>query len=1044
MNLRELEEIIFKTSSNFMRKKGESIFKEGLVSNIKGKKIDNIYHIYGDVLKYNNGDNIKTHIKVNLLHKKLDGVSCTCDDFKEISMNKKLFMCEHLNATAYKFLSLLFNKKVAGNEKIKKSYKRDEEKIPVNIDVKITCRSWKSKTNYELEFWLGVEQTHLINNLRSFIRDLDNKKDIFLNDRFIYNHKENIISFSNIKIINFIRQYIEKEKMTMSIGKSLIVTPEQLREFLQCIDKNKITFKYNGIEYKTNVLKSDLPLSFTLKEKDGCFVLTTHKKLPIPLNRNKDVYFFNDELYLPTKEQIEKYSPLYDRFKSYNEILYAKNIENYNKIISLLSSISNNITITESVKRFASNSLKLEFIIYKEQPNIYCDVKGIYYNKKINILENDENKQQFRRDFNEEEKILMKLEKYKFIKRNHRLMFIGEDEDFFNILSNKEDSINSLGTVILGEGLDNIKIYNSNSIQIDLNEKNGYLKFDYNIGDIERNELGNIFASYRSNNRFYKTKDNGFIDFEDEGIKDFLNLFHILDIDKNIESGSVQVEKNKSLYILENLKNKNFRIHKGIDILKNIEDRLTCINSKEVTLPEELKATLRKYQIDGFKWFKHLSKLDFGGILADEMGLGKTIQTIAFVVSEKNKKSLIIVPTSLIYNWKNEIERFAPILKVGIIHGEKTEQRRVINSLEQYDIVLTTYGTLKNNIENYSNIEFDYCIIDEAQNIKNPITQSTKAVKEIKAKVKFALTGTPMENNLIELWSIFDFIMPGYLYSQEVFYEKFLCGNEKDLENLKLLIKPFILRRTKKEVIKDLPDKIEKKILVQMTQKQKFIYNTYIKDIREKLKNNSQGKIEVFSYLTKLRQICLDPSLVFTEYEGGSGKLKVAMTLVEEGIDSDSKILIFSQFTSALNKIGESLKEKGVEYFYLDGSTPSKERIKLVNEFNNSDNIKVFLISLKAGGTGLNLTSANLVIHFDPWWNPAVEDQATDRAHRIGQKNVVQVIKLIARGTIEERIVELQESKKELINNIITGEFQNSNTLNKLSKEELLKLFERD
>ncbi|KAJ50089.1 SNF2 family DNA or RNA helicase [Clostridium tetanomorphum] len=1043
MNLKELQEIILKSSSNFMRKKGQEIFKNGLVFNIKGKKIDNIYHVYGDVLNYNNQEKVKTHIKVNLLYKRLDGVSCTCDDFKEISINKKLFMCEHLNATAYKFLSLIYNKKSSKNGEIKKSSKMYKKNIPVSFDVKITCKSWKSKTNYELEFWLGVEYKHLITDLRSFIRNLDDERDIFFNDRFTYNHKVNSISVNDLRIIDFIREYVNKIKTTSVIGRKIIIAPENLREFLQCIDKNKVTFKYHGIEYKTIVFKENLPLSFTLKDKNKCFVLTTHKKLPTPLNINKDVYFFNGNLYLPSKHQIQKYGPLYDKFKSNYEILYNKTVENYNHIVSLLSSISNDITISDGVKTFTSNWIKLEFFIYKEKHNIYCDVKRVYCNKRINILD-DENKQQFIRNFKEEEKILIKLEKYKFIKRNHRFMFIGEDEDFFNILSNKENSINSLGTVILGEGLDNIKIYNSNSIQIDLNEKNGYLKFDYNIGDIERNELDNMLRSYRFNSKFYKTKDNGFIDFEDEGVKDFLNLIQILNIDKNTEEGSVKIEKNKAVYILQSLKDKSFRIGNGVDILKDIEWKLTCINNKEVTLPENLKATLRKYQVNGFKWFKSLSELGFGGILADEMGLGKTIQTIAFILSEKNKKSLIITPTSLIYNWQHEIERFAPILKVGIIHGEKIEQKKVISKLEEYNVVLTTYGTLKNNVESYNNVEFDYCIIDEAQNIKNPITQNTKAVKEIKAKVKFALTGTPIENNLIELWSIFDFIMPGYLYSEETFYEKFLCGNEKDLENLKKLIKPFILRRTKKEVIKDLPDKIEKKILVQMTQKQKLIYNAYIKDIREKLKNNSQGKIEVFSYLTKLRQICLDPSLVFTEYEGGSGKLRVAMTLVEEGIDSDSKILIFSQFTSALNKIGKALKEKGIEYFYLDGSTPSKERIKLVNEFNNSDNIKVFLISLKAGGTGLNLTSANLVIHFDPWWNPAVEDQATDRAHRIGQKNVVEVIKLIARGTIEGKIVELQENKKELIDNVITGELQNSNTLNKLSKEELLKLFERD
>jgi len=345
------------------------------------------------------------------------------------------------------------------------------------------------------------------------------------------------------------------------------------------------------------------------------------------------------------------------------------------------------------------------------------------------------------------------------------------------------------------------------------------------------------------------------------------------------------------------------------------------------------------------------------------------------------------------------------------------------------------------DIKLYEDIVFDYCIIDEAQNIKNYLAQNSKVIKEVKSKVRFALTGTPIENNLTELWSIFDFVMPEYLYTKEVFESKFVYKKECNLGELKLLIKPFLLKRTKKEVLKELPDKIEKKFLVEMTTVQKAIYKSYIKIARDKVKNNDGGKIEVFSYLTRLRQICLDPSLVVDEYTGGSGKIKIATELIQKHIDQEGKVLLFSQFTSVLKNIGKDLVEKDITYSYLDGKTKSKDRIKLVDEFNNSPDIKVFLISLKAGGTGLNLTSANLVIHFDPWWNPAVENQATDRAHRIGQRNVVEVIKLVAKGTIEEKIILLQENKKDLIDSVITGELTNSDALGKLTKEELLEIF---
>ena len=433
--------------------------------------------------------------------------------------------------------------------------------------------------------------------------------------------------------------------------------------------------------------------------------------------------------------------------------------------------------------------------------------------------------------------------------------------------------------------------------------------------------------------------------------------------------------------------------------------------------------------------------MGFGGILADEMGLGKTIQTIAFLLSKKGSKTLVITPTSLIYNWKDEFSNFAPSLNIGIVHGSLDERAKVLEKQQEYDVLLTTYGTLRNDFENYKNNIFDYCIIDEAQNIKNPTSQNTNIVKSINAKCRIALTGTPIENNLTELWSIFDFIMPRFLYTEQKFKEKFVNTGGKNIEELKTLIKPFILRRLKKDVAEELPDKIEKKYLVEMTVDQKQIYKSYMKDVKSKMKLNKEDKITIFSYLTKLRQLCLDPSLLIEGYCGGSGKIKATIDIVSNAIDCNKKILIFSQFTSVLKKIEEEIAKEGIEYLYLDGSIKAKERINLVNKFNESPHIKVFLISLKAGGTGLNLTSANLVIHFDPWWNPAIEDQATDRAHRIGQKKVVEVIKLISQDTIEEKIVKLQETKKELINNVMNGEVMDGKVLSKLTDEEILGLF---
>jgi SNF2 family DNA or RNA helicase len=620
-------------------------------------------------------------------------------------------------------------------------------------------------------------------------------------------------------------------------------------------------------------------------------------------------------------------------------------------------------------------------------------------------------------------------------------MFTGGDEELFNILKGMEGSIEALGKITLGNGLNGKKIYNSEYIQAGLFERDGEYNFSYNIENLDKRELNSAFEAYRNKSRFYKTRNNDFLDFEDNDVRDFFNLFEVLNINDDLVSGSIKVEKAKALYLYENIMNKGLGSIKSNNELKELEDKLTNISKRKISLPDTFVGELREYQMKGFKWFKTLSELGFGGILADEMGLGKTIQTIAFLLSEKSKRILIVCPTSLIYNWKEELHKFAPSLKVLIVHG--TQRIETINNACDYDIILTTYGTLRLDINYYEDIIFDYCIIDEGQNIKNSSAQNTKVIKEIKAKTRFALTGTPIENNLTELWSIFDFIMPGYLYSKEVFQEKFISRGEDNLESLKLLIKPFVLRRTKKEVMSELPDKVEKKLLIEMTPSQKTLYSNYIKRIKAKMKNNKDGKIKILSYLTKLRQICLDPSLILEDYNGGSGKLEAAVDIIKEHINGGNKVLLFSQFTSALDKIGERLNDEEINFFHLQGKTRPKDRIKLVKEFNSSEAVKVFLISLKAGGTGLNLTSANLVIHFDPWWNPAVEDQATDRAHRIGQEKEVEVIRLIAKGTIEEKIILLQEDKKELINDILTGGLQNSSLLSSLSKEELIQLFDR-
>ena len=538
------------------------------------------------------------------------------------------------------------------------------------------------------------------------------------------------------------------------------------------------------------------------------------------------------------------------------------------------------------------------------------------------------------------------------------------------------------------------------------------------------------------------------MDLEEIELKNFLNLLDILSLENDIENDSILFSKNKALYIDSFIKENNIRYIKGKKELSQIQKKIKDVNKLTFKEPLKLIAELRPYQKEGYNWLKTMDYLGFGGILGDEMGLGKTIQAITFILSSLPSKTLIVAPTSLIYNWSSEIEKFAPSIKYTVVNGSKDERIKILDNIEKYDVIITTYNLIKRDLDEYEKLQFDYCFIDEAQYIKNSHSQNSLSVKKIKSYRKFALTGTPVENSLMELWSIFDFIMPGYLFDEKRFsvrYHKKLNESEEILEELNKLIKPFILRRYKKDVIKELPQKIEKKLIVSMSEEQEKVYTIYADHakslIEKKVKDDDlkTSKIEILSYITKLRQLCLDPSVLINDYVGTSGKVDALIEILQQGIEEGHKILVFSQFTSVLKNIASKLRSEHILFSYLDGSIPSEKRLELVNEFNEGIN-SVFLISLKAGGTGLNLTSADIVIHFDPWWNPAVEDQATDRAHRFGQTNIVEVIKLIARNSIEEKIIDLQDEKRKLIEKIIDNE-NDISSINTLSEEDILSLF---
>ena len=1024
MNLRNMMNSLLKLGSSISKKNGRSIFKEGLVNKVISKKIDNTYHIYGRVI--DNKNEFSTHIKFDLKDK-VKAVKCTCNQFEENSREINNYICAHIVATMYKFYYEAYTKiqkqKIINNNSnnINKNNdncnSKDNKFInninkPLNLDIKLKQIKVNNKNEYYLELRAGKEGTIAVEALGKFLFEEDNK-----------------FKYKDYLIIDFLRKKLKADRSRITNARSFKLYDNELKELLNLIDnKKEIQLNYDYMNYTSVIHKEDIPLIFTIKKKSEAIIVKPQKKSIVPLNSDKDIWLYEKKIYLPSEKQLKYYNPLYEKLREKDTLVYKDTYNNLKKIVFILGEISKDIIIDESIKEQINKINMPKFYISKEGSNIYCTFKIEYINSLDGI-----------KDVKAIEKLEMTLERYRFIKKDEKFIFIGDEEETYTLLKEGIEYLNKIGKVSLSKEFKDMNLIDSSSIFSSLREENERFYFQYKVEGLEYREIPEVLNEIRKGSNFYRTKKNSFLDLQDEKVIGFFRGIEELNLFNNVYKEEIYVDKFNLLHLENNIKNKKLPFISGEEKINILLEKLKN-KDREYIVPENLKANLREYQRIGYNWLRTIEDLGFGGILADDMGLGKTIQTITLVLSKPGKKSLIVTPTSVLYNWKNEFEKFAPSLKVGIIHGGLKERSNILDSYKEYDVLLTTYGTLRRDLNLYEDKNFDFCIIDEGQNIKNKASKISEAVKSIKANIKIALTGTPIENNLLELWSIFDFIMPMYLFSVEKFKEKFMKGNDEDLEELKELISPFILRRLKEEVLDELPEKIEKEYIIPMASKQRQVYNSYMREFKKKLKENKDNKILIFSFLTKLRQLCLDPSLLIEDFKEESSKIKAIEEIVEEALEGNKKIIIFSQFTSALNKIGNKLKTNNIKYLYLDGSINAKERLRLAEEFNEG-NTNIFLISLKAGGVGLNLTSANIVVHFDPWWNPAVENQATDRAYRIGQKNIVEVIKLISKDTIEEKIIKLQEEKKELISKVIDGNMLTGEKLNSITEEELLNLF---
>ena len=854
---------------------------------------------------------------------------------------------------------------------------------------------------------------------------------------------------------------------TMS-NEYITISNTGLDEIFEVLKNKKILFKRDAQDEEIVFEAHNPDIKFTVEqESNGDYILTP----------NIDVFSYDilqgsSYLYMLTK------NALYRCDKTFEEtILKLLNVyrENYTPQIrfkreelpsfcslvypKLKGEISLDKLDEGIINKYVPQELYIKlYLDYDKNNYITADIKFVYGDVEFNPLK--DTNISVARDVSKENEYLDIFVNTGFMldKENGRLI-LADEEKIYNFLSEEIGLYMHKFEVLATDVFKQREIKKPKIGNIGIKLENDLLKIDLSKIDFDIEEIRSIMQKYKLKKRYHRLKDGSFLDLEENETMDFIgSLLENEDISyKQIQEGEIEIPISRGMYLDRLIQNINTNVEKNDEYKKMVNQISKREIEDKIELPKGLKSELRQYQVTGFKWLKILDNYKFGGILADDMGLGKTIQLLAVIQSyleeEKNPSpSIVVCPSSLSLNWKNEIDKFAPNIKTLVIHGNAEERANQIENIEKYNLVITSYDLLKRDIEEYKekDYKFKYIIADEAQYIKNNNTQNAKVIKEIKADTKFALTGTPIENSLSELWSIFDFIMPGYLYSYRKFKEIYEVPIVKDndewvLKKLKMLIEPFILRRTKQEVLTELPDKTISVLNNEMQDEQLKIYTSYManakREVSQELKENGfeKSQMKILALLMRLRQICCHPSLFLSNYTGESSKLNQCIEVIKDAVLSGHKILLFSSYSSMLEIIGEELKKENIKHFKLTGQTKVGDRLKLVEEFNSNNEIKVFLISLKAGGTGLNLIGADMVIHYDPWWNLSAENQATDRTYRIGQKKNVQVYKLITKDSIEERIYELQEKKAQLAKSMLSTE---TTFINKLSREDIMSLFD--
>ena len=997
-------------------------------------------------------------VKILIDKKEIVESTCTCPQYE------KEGCCKHIAASLYNYRDELFtlskeekkmiiSKNILENMYSERSLPKTGIKKRMYLEV---CLHFNyTNSSMRVNFKIGENKLYNLNSkLPQFIRAYNSGETLVFGKDFTYDPAINFLTDEDEKIIKYLIEYDRRAYYSV---RELNLTDTDIWDFIQLVKDRDLFIELDGLQkiFKIERIEEGSPYRMTLAKENDLYHLKIDNRNEGRLTKSYNYAFVNGILYkIPAKIKNMLFA-LADN--DLDTLTFEKaDLEYFVK--GVLPVIKENVALDDTVAGEIIISSKPEAKLYLDFKRnlVVLEIKFSYDGMEIDYFEENG---KIARDYEYEQEVVTYMLAYGF-KEGDKIFYLDDDDMIGDYLERGLEKTAEKYEVFSSQKIKNTNFLKDNHIKSSFGiGKDNILRCEFDFGNIKNEEIVDILETLKKKKKYYRLKSGDFLNLEDaEELRELERLAEDMDLtNRELENGSSEIPKYRAVY-LDSLKKDKYHIIKTNNLFDELINRFTSYKDAEVDFSKKDKDTLRDYQEIGVKWLYNIYKCGFGGILADEMGLGKSIQLICFIKEiikeKKDAKILIVAPTSLVYNWKNEFDKFGSEISYKVFAETRSTRKHDLENISKINVLITTYGLARQDKEEYEKIDFELIAIDEAQNIKNANAQMTKVIKSLHANTKVALTGTPLENSVMELWSIFDFIMPGYLANFLNFQRKYHIKDvdEKNLEQLNSLnkqIAPFILRRKKKDVIKELPDKIENNIFIDLNETQKKLYAAQLEKTKKEIdeviaeEGFERANFKILQLLMKLRQLCIDPAILYENYTGGSSKIENLISITKDIIANGHKILVFTSFKTALDIVNKEFTNNGISTYVIDGSVPSKKRMELVDKFN-TDSTDVFLITLKSGGTGLNLTSADVVIHLDLWWNPQVENQATDRAHRIGQKNTVEVIKLICKGTIEERILELQNKKKVLSDTLIEGENRNENIISKLSADDIKNLLSID